>query len=439
MARTPKNQPVDLSQRVSLTAGAIFRLVCPAGKQQAFLRDSEVPSLRVRVTEQGAKAFVFEAKLQGKTIRRTIGSVQAWSIDQARVEARQLSVQVDSKVDPREADRQLLEAKAQAKLAQERAAKFTLKALLTDYCDQLQRMGRDSHKKARGIFKLHVFDAAPELATKPACEITSEEITDLMRNLTEAGKDRTAGKLRSYARAAFEMARTVGTDSKLPAHFKHFAVIHNPVAETKSIDRETDKFPLSGEELRQYWRSIKGTPTFHAAVLRLHLLTGGQRLEQFSRLSTGNVYPDSILLLDGKGRPGKAPRKHPIPLIAAAVQALADIRAHAPVTKSEEGQMGVVTELFVISTDGGQTHVTANALSKWASAAGSGIADFQPKRIRSGVETALASLKVSSEERGQLLSHGIAGVQKASYDGFDYMDVKREALETLFKFLNGKG
>lgn len=436
MARAPKNQPVDLSRRVNLTAGAIVRLVCPEGKQQAFLRDSEVPSLRVRVTEQGAKAFVFEAKLHRKTIRRTIGSVQAWTIEQARVEARRLSVQVDSKEDPREADRMQLEAKEQVKLAQDRAAKYTLKALLTDYCDQLERMGRESHKKARGIFKLHVFDAAPDLAAKPACEITSEEITDLMRNLTEAGKDRSAGKLRSYARAAFEMARTVGTNSKLPAHFKNFAVNHNPAAETKSIDRETDKFPLTGEQLRQYWQSIKKMSTFRAAVLRFHLLTGGQRLEQFSRLQASNVKADSIMLLDGKGRPGKAPRRHSIPLTSEAVRALADVQALAPAKSSIEKQPERATGDFIISTDGGQTHVTANALSKWASAAGAGIDDFQAKRIRSGVETALASLKVSSETRGHLLSHGIAGVQKASYDGFDYMDVKREALEILLKFLN---
>lgn len=60
---------------------------------------------------------------------------------------------------------------------------------------------------------------------------------------------------------------------------------------------------------------------------------------------------------------------------------------------------------------------------------------FQAKRIRSGVETALASLRVSQEIKGHLLSHGTTGVQAASYDGHDYAPQKLEALETLHRFL----
>jgi hypothetical protein len=52
-----------------------------------------------------------------------------------------------------------------------------------------------------------------------------------------------------------------------------------------------------------------------------------------------------------------------------------------------------------------------------------------------GVETALASLRVSQEIRGHLLSHGVTGVQAASYDGHDYAPQKLEALETLHRFL----
>ena len=91
MARPKKNEAPDLSARVNLTAGAIERLTCPAGKQQAFMRDSEAPGLRVRVTPAGAKSFVYEAKLNRQTIRRTIGDVKAWSIELARSEARRLA------------------------------------------------------------------------------------------------------------------------------------------------------------------------------------------------------------------------------------------------------------------------------------------------------------------------------------------------------------
>jgi integrase len=106
MARPSKSAPIDLSQPQELTAGLIDRLQCPADKSQAFLRDTKAPALRVRVTANGAKSFVFEAKLNRETVRRTIGDVRAWTIDTARAEANRLRVLVDGGKDPRELERQ---------------------------------------------------------------------------------------------------------------------------------------------------------------------------------------------------------------------------------------------------------------------------------------------------------------------------------------------
>jgi integrase len=117
MARPKKADTPDLSERVNLTAGAIERLTCPNGKQQAFMRDTEAPGLRVRVTKAGAKSFVYEAKLNRQTIRRTIGDVKLWSIEQARTEARRLAVVLDNGQDPREIERKQRAEKDAAKAA----------------------------------------------------------------------------------------------------------------------------------------------------------------------------------------------------------------------------------------------------------------------------------------------------------------------------------
>ena len=74
-------------------------------------------------------------------------------------------------------------------------------------------------------------------------------------------------------------------------------------------------------------------------------------------------------------------------------------------------------------------------LSAWAVEA-SGQPDFRAKRVRSGVETLLASARISSDIRGRLQSHGISGVQARHYDGHDYVEEKRQALETLFRLLD---
>ncbi len=112
MARPKKTDTPDLAQSIDLTAGVIERLTCPADKQQVFLRDSKAPGLRVRATpasaknKDGVKAFVFEAKLNRQTIRRTIGDVRAWSIEAARTEANRLRVMLDTGTDPRDVERQ---------------------------------------------------------------------------------------------------------------------------------------------------------------------------------------------------------------------------------------------------------------------------------------------------------------------------------------------
>ena len=117
MARPKKTDTPDLNERLNLTAGAIERLTCPADKQQAFMRDSEAPGLRVRVTAAGAKSFVYEAKLNRQTIRRTIGDVKLWNIEQAGTEARRLAVVLDGGQDPREIERQQQAAQAADKAA----------------------------------------------------------------------------------------------------------------------------------------------------------------------------------------------------------------------------------------------------------------------------------------------------------------------------------
>lgn len=93
--------------RVKLTTGRIRDFTAEIG--QSFLWDSEAPGLAVRATA-GAKAFIYQAKLNGKAIRVTIGDVRAWGIDDARTEARRLQTLIDQGIDPREHKRERIAA-----------------------------------------------------------------------------------------------------------------------------------------------------------------------------------------------------------------------------------------------------------------------------------------------------------------------------------------
>jgi integrase len=337
-----------------------------------------------------------------------------------------------AKVDAANAQRQ-----AAAKLD---AEKHTLKNLLTDYCDHLETLGRRSHKDARSIFKLHVEDAWPSVAALPANQVTGEQVADMMRRVLELGKGRTANKLRSYIRAAYQVALAARSKASIPLHFKDYRITSNPGADTLPDESQNnaDKRPLTASELRQYWQSIKPLSGFAGAVLRLHLLTGGQRIEQLARLKTQDIGDNTITLFDGKGRPGKPARPHTVPLIAAAANALSECQPqgeYALSTAAAGQQCKDGTERKVVK---GQTHISAITLSHLAVDAAVNIPGFATKRIRSGIETLLASARISSEIRGRLQSHGISGVQARHYDGHDYLAEKRHALETLFNLLESR-
>jgi integrase len=423
MARPKKTDLPDLSETHELTAGLIERLTCRTDtKAQAFLRDSKAPGLRVRVTNTGAKSYVFEAKLNRQTIRRTIGDVRAWTIDAARTEARRLAVLLDTGTDPRELERQKDAAKAAEKVIQLERETYTLENLLAAYCDYLKSLERKSHAAARSIFKVHVLQAWPKIAAQPANMVTGEQIADMMRMVIEQGKGRTANKLRSYIRAAYQVAKAARSKASIPLAFKAYNVKTNPASDTEPDEsaNKADKNPLSADEMRTYWQAIKAAPGIKGSVLRLHLLTGGQRIEQLVALLVADVASDSITIMDGKGRPGKAARPHTVPLTPLAATALHGCN-----------QAGA----YALSVDGGVSHISAYTLSRWAQAAGAGIAEFQTKRIRSGVETMLAAARISQDYRGRLQSHGIAGVQNRHYDGHHYLDEKRHALDVLLNQL----
>ena len=87
--------------RARLTVARVESFTCPAGKSQAFLWDTEAPALLVRATPTGRKTYAVEGRLNGKTLRLTIGDVRTWPLGEARAEAARLKMLVDSGTDPR--------------------------------------------------------------------------------------------------------------------------------------------------------------------------------------------------------------------------------------------------------------------------------------------------------------------------------------------------
>lgn len=108
--------------RIRLTAGRVAGFVCPPGRSQSFLWDTEAPTLALRATPTGRKTYVFEARLRGETIRVPIGTAADWTLESARTRASSLKVLVDGGTDPRELERQRQTDREAAQAAAEEAA-----------------------------------------------------------------------------------------------------------------------------------------------------------------------------------------------------------------------------------------------------------------------------------------------------------------------------
>lgn len=111
--------------KVNFTAGRIDAFECGINpktnelKSQSFLWDTSAPGLGLRVTKNGAKSYIFQAKLGGEGIRLSIGSPDTWTIQEAQAEARRLKVIIDGGHDPRQVKADGLEAEQAARAAKQ--------------------------------------------------------------------------------------------------------------------------------------------------------------------------------------------------------------------------------------------------------------------------------------------------------------------------------
>ena len=91
----------------NFTSGRVAKFECAPGKQQSIFWDGKTPGLGLRVTAAGAKSYIFETSLNGKTLRITLGDARTLTISKAQAEATGYKEQTDKGLDPREVKAEL--------------------------------------------------------------------------------------------------------------------------------------------------------------------------------------------------------------------------------------------------------------------------------------------------------------------------------------------
>ncbi len=324
-------------------------------------------------------------------------------------------------------------AEAAARRLEQDANQGSLEALLAAYVSHQKKLGRQSARDAENIFKNHLPE---DLKVRKAATLRPADVMAPVRKLVDAGHGRTAAKLCSYAGSAYALALGSTMDPTAPVAAESFGIEVNPFAAIRGMSkfsRRGDRH-LDAEELGALLRRLDDKPqdAVHDAIRAL-LCLGGQRVAQLARVRRNDVDlpAATVTLYDSKGsrRRQEQPRQHVLPLTR---EALAII---------ERRLASKVESPFLFCTEK-KKHVRAESLSRTFHAIAEAMVkaedareDFDLRDIRRTCETMLASLKVSSDVRAELLSHGLSGVQKEHYDRYSYALEKKQALEKWARHL----
>lgn len=316
MARkTNQTSTSDSTSEGSKSAGPIFppfaftrervdAAVCPAGHRQALYRDTEQPALMLRVTASGAKSFVFEKRLGGKTLRITIGpaNMQIRSardkrgrieVPGADTEAARLAHLVAQGIDPRaekadkiaaqQADRDRAQAERERDRVEQQRREVTGLEAWTAYCEDRQPQwgeryhadhlamaaeGGQQHKRSKSP-KTTQPGALHALLSRALSSIDAAAVDEWVSRETKT-RPRTVsfgfGMLRAFLRWCGE-------------HPDYGAIVVADACDGKRVveklgARKAKRDALEKEQLSAWFKEVGKLPPIPSAYLQFVLLVG---------------------------------------------------------------------------------------------------------------------------------------------------------------------
>jgi len=281
---------IQKAAKVKLTAGRIAAFHCPKDKDQVFLWCSDPAGLAIRATINGAKSYIYQVKIRGKSVRITIGDIKTWSIEGAKTEARRLQVLIDGGFDPRQvkAEKEAArEAHTTSLKSQQVRESITLIMAWSEYVEERKPHWSKSH------YRDHVVSMHPGGATRKRSDkktipgtlaslanirlvnITPEKIEEWAK--VESKKRRTRARLSLGLLKAF-----LNWCARHPTY--KLVVTANAVQSSTAKEKlgkanvKTDN--LQREQLPAWFESVKQIPSpVISAYLQALLLTGARREE----------------------------------------------------------------------------------------------------------------------------------------------------------------
>lgn len=294
---------MSANRKTNFTAERVANFTCRPGKQQSIYWCARTRGLGLRVTASGAKAYILESRLHGKTVRITIGSPDVWPLDGyagrdakghekaerrgARQEALRLKALIDQGIDPRQ---EKIEKQKQAEAATAEAKRRTLTVAGAWGRYLAERKGRWSDRHYSAHLEMASLGGEPKKKGKgltspgplaffmpqPLSALTTERIT---RWLETESKSRPAS-----AALAYRLLRAfIGWANDMP---EYQGLVPATALNSRRVKDAVPKLsPKNGdclqrEQLPAWFKAVRQTSNpIASAYLQGLLLTGARRRE----------------------------------------------------------------------------------------------------------------------------------------------------------------
>ncbi len=291
-----------MGKQENFTADRVAKLQCEPGKQQSIYWCGKTPGLGLRVTAKGAKSYIFETRLHGKTLRQTIGDVRTWTIGKAQAESTRIKTLTDQGFDPRQLEADRLAA-IEAKRATEEAAKqaehleaqrqtVTMREAWADYVEAKRHAKKDGKPVWCAQYLIdHQYAIAGKNTPAPLASLVDLRLVDLTpERIARWLKDESAKRPTSSSVAFRKLRAFVAWCANhktyaalIPANACTADAVRNEVRKGKP---KTDN--LQREQLPLWFAEVGKLPLVVSAYLRTLLLTGARR-EELAGLTWDNV------------------------------------------------------------------------------------------------------------------------------------------------------
>lgn len=395
----------------------------PKEKSYVVTAESDARSvgrLQLKVYPTGTKRFQFQYYSDGRRRRTEIGAYGTLSLAEARKKFIVLSELLQRNGDPTAEKNKVKIEKKQAE--QQRS----LLEMIDDFIIYINNNWADTSIKRTGnILKNDVKPYVSE-DLQPQ-DFTTDFAREIIYRVYNRGSKQQAGVVRSDLMSMCKFA--IDFDNS-PEQFKEetrYGLTTNPIRDISfEIPKNAGERWLTTEELYKVWHA-DDLPKMTQLYFKTALAFGGQRVCElyYSKLSEFD-FDKNIFTIPQERIKIRKRGDHLVPISSLAKELITELA----LMRNEAGHLWPHRDY---SDQHAHISTLRMSLQRWCKKHKMPI--FSPRDFRRTCKTVMGEAGVSKEHRDRLQQHNKSDVSSIHYDRYNYINEKREAMDTWTNFL----